>query len=147
MGLDMWMTRRPRQEDDVAYWRKANAIHQWLVDNVQWGEDDCDEYEITKQQLLELRGICLQIKTNTKLIDSEELVHDENGNERYWQIMDEKSRELAESLLPTQVGFFFGSVDYDEWYLQQIDETIKQIDKILDETDFSTQKIMYKSSW
>ena len=73
------------------------------------GEDDCDEYEITKQQLLELRGICLQIKTNTKLIDSEELVHDENGNERYWQIMDEKSRELAESLLPTQEVSFLGA--------------------------------------
>ena len=38
MGLDMWMTRRPREEDEVAYWRKANAIHQWLVDNVQWGK-------------------------------------------------------------------------------------------------------------
>lgn len=147
MGLDMWMTRRPREEEEVAYWRKANAIHQWLVDNVQYGKDDCDEYEITKQQLLELRGICLQIKTNTKLIDSEELVRDENGNERYWQIMDEKSRELAESLLPTQRGCFFGSTDYDAWYLYLIDETIEQIDKILDETDFSTQKIMYKSSW
>ena len=26
---------------NAAYWRKANAIHKWFVDNVQDGEDNC----------------------------------------------------------------------------------------------------------
>ncbi len=25
--------------EEVLYWRKANAIHQWFVENVQGGED------------------------------------------------------------------------------------------------------------
>lgn len=27
--------------EEVGYWRKANAIHGWFVDNVQKGNDDC----------------------------------------------------------------------------------------------------------
>ena len=30
--------------ESVGYWRKANHIHKWFVDNVQNGEDDCKEY-------------------------------------------------------------------------------------------------------
>jgi hypothetical protein len=26
---------------EAGYWRKANAIHRWFVDNVQDGNDDC----------------------------------------------------------------------------------------------------------
>ena len=26
------------------YWRKANQIHSWFVENVQNGEDNCNEY-------------------------------------------------------------------------------------------------------
>jgi hypothetical protein len=29
--------------EEVACWRKANAIHQWFVGNVQRGKDDCQE--------------------------------------------------------------------------------------------------------
>jgi hypothetical protein len=29
--------------EDVAYWRKANAIHKWFVDNCQDGVDECQE--------------------------------------------------------------------------------------------------------
>jgi hypothetical protein len=32
----------------VGCWRKANHIHRWFVENVQGGEDDCDEYEINR---------------------------------------------------------------------------------------------------
>ena len=35
----------------VAYWRKANAIHQWFVQHVQNGQDDCNEYHVTREQL------------------------------------------------------------------------------------------------
>ena len=28
-------------DEEVGYWRKANAIHKWFVDNVQDGNDDC----------------------------------------------------------------------------------------------------------
>ena len=107
--------------EEVAYWRKANAIHQWFVDNVQNGEDNCGTYrELTITDLMRLRNLAQK-------------VHDDP--------------DLAEDLLPTQHGFFFGSTEYDEWYMDKIDNTIEQIDRILETTDFNTEALYYSSSW
>jgi hypothetical protein len=104
----------------VAYWRKANAIHQWFVDNVQDGTDDCGEYGVTTEKLQELLALCEQI------------------------IADPKS---GEELLPTQGGFFFGSTEYDDYYMQDIRFTAERIKKILADTAFTRCDFYYQSSW
>ena len=43
---------------EVGYWRKANAIHNWFVTNVQDGKDDCEEYDVSREQLEQLRQQC-----------------------------------------------------------------------------------------
>lgn len=35
--------------------------------------------------------------------------------------------------LPTEEGFFFGSTEYDEYYVYQLDETIKQLSKVVED--------------
>ena len=40
MGLDMMLIY---EDNQIASWRKANAIHKWFVDNVQDGVDDCGD--------------------------------------------------------------------------------------------------------
>lgn len=105
-------------EEEVGYWRKANAIHQWFVDNVQDGVDECQESFVPVSKLQELLDICLYIK---------------------------KDNKLADELLPTQGGFFFGSTDYDEWYLQTIDQTIEILEKI--DLENTTDNFYYQSSW
>jgi hypothetical protein len=103
----------------VGYWRKANAIHQWFVDHCQNGEDDCREAYVSREQLTELRDLCQTI------IDFP---------------------DTAEEELPTSVGFFFGSQEYDEWYFQDLKLTVEIIDNVLakvpDGWDFA-----YGSSW
>jgi len=42
-----------------------------------------------------------------------------------------EDKSLAEKLLPTQEGFFFGSTDYDEWYLADLKSYIEQVDEII----------------
>lgn len=37
-----------------------------------------------------------------------------------------KDHSLAESLFPTQSGFFFGSTDYDKWYFNDLKDVRKQ---------------------
>ena len=106
--------------EKVGYWRKANAIHRWFVENVQNGEDDCGCYNVSKEQLEELLEICRSIKSGT---------------------------EDPKTLLPTQSGFFFGSTEYDEWYYEDIDSTIEILEKVLAETDFDNEVITYQSSW
>ena len=137
--------------EDIGYWRKANAIHKWFVDNVQNGEDDCDYYEVNKEQLEELLSICNLIKDKCKLVGGmiRNGQHLENGewvdNYEYGKVLDKP--EIADEYLPTQSGFFFGSTDYDEWYMQDIEDTIGILTKVLEETDFDTQIVAYCSSW
>lgn len=107
--------------ESIGYWRKANEIHGWFVENVQDGVDDCEFHnEVTKEDLEELRDVCQDV-------------------------LDDISR--AESLLPTRSGFFFGGTEYDEWYVDDLKRTIDIVNKALETTDFEKQMIFYVSSW
>ena len=58
MGLDMWLIKKKKSKGvKVAYWRKANAIHGWFVDNIQDGVDDQNEYYVSKEKLEELKKL------------------------------------------------------------------------------------------
>ena len=104
---------------EAAYWRKANAIHKWFVDNVQDGRDDCGTYYVDREKLRELRDTCQQV-------------------------LDDHS--LAENLLPTRDGFFFGGTEYGEYYYEDLKYTVEQIDKLLDDK-YKGFDFEYHSSW
>lgn len=104
----------------VAYWRKANAIHQWFVNHVQNGQDDCEEYHVTRDQLKSLMELCQQIVAEPK---------------------------KGKTLLPTASGFFFGGTDYDDWYIQDVNHTAERLDKLLNEPAFAKCDFYYQSSW
>jgi hypothetical protein len=119
-GLDDEPIRIDQLECSLAYWRKANAIHKWFVDNVQDGEDDCREYYVSVEQLMQLRDICKQI-------------------------LEDPTK--ASELLPPQAGFFFGGTDVDEWYLSSMQFTHDRINLILDSKEFDDWEVYYQSSW
>lgn len=106
-------------EATAIYWRKANAIHKWFVDNVQDGVDDCQERHVTQEQLAELRRVCREVAAD-------------------WS--------KAEDLLPTQGGFFFGSTEYGEWYQHDVKETADKLTRLL-ESDIDGIEFYYASSW
>ena len=151
-----WDTKHEYPHDmiseQVAYWRKANAIHKWFVDNIQDGEDDCCYHrEVTERDLEKLIGICKEI------LDTAVLTGDKNTNDCRYQngkeelnLQDDKyfiNVEVCKKLLPSESGFFFGSTDYDQWYVMDIKETYEVLKKVLKETDFETQMLFYVSSW
>lgn len=103
---------------EIGYWRKANHIHRWFVENIQKGNDDCGYYNVYKFDLLRLKEDCEKVLAD---------------------------RDLASEVLPTQAGFFFGSKVYDEWYYKLLEDTIKIIDRALQLSDQYT--IQYSSSW
>ena len=115
---------------EVGYWRKSNWIHKWFVDNVQGGEDNCEEYKVSKEQLLELRGICVEL-------------------------LKTKDTGLAQIKLPAQSGFFFGATSENDYkyfwqeYWQDLKDTIKIIDNalaFLDRYEYDAS-IYYRASW
>lgn len=134
MGLDMFLYERDHkagfveldgkthliclngEAKEIGYWRKANAIHKWFVKNVQKGEDDCRAYFVTTEQLEELLNLVNQVLADPT-----------------------KGKEL----LPTQSGFFFGSIEYDKEYIRDLEDTKKIIEKALQ----ANGGIYYRSSW
>lgn len=104
----------------VCYWRKANAIHYWFVENVQSGEDNCAEYLVSRDDLQQLRT---EIK----------------------QVLD--NRDKADEILPTTSGFFFGSTNYDEWYFGDLEHTLEFLNEALDTDRFSEYDFYYQASW
>lgn len=136
---------------EVGYWRKANAIHRWFVDNVQDGVDNCGSYEVSKEQLEELLNICTEVKSKCQMKQG----YVKNGsklNGGVWcPIMEEgeyiDNPEVAAELLPTQGGFFFGSTEYDQWYMEDINDTIDIITKVFETVDFDNEMVIYSASW
>ncbi len=55
--------------ESFGYWRKANQIHKWFVDNVQDGNDDCKTYYVSTEDLEKLLNICKEVKEKAKLVD------------------------------------------------------------------------------
>lgn len=136
----------------VGYWRKANHIHNWFVENVQDGEDDCDyHHEVTEAILEELLKTCKTVLKSCKLVDGEVSngYHFENGKMVPDMVQGKivEDPTIAMELLPTASGFFFGGTDYDEWYIRDIEDTIDIITDILQNTDFDTEMVYYVSSW
>jgi hypothetical protein len=137
--------------EEVGYWRKANAIHKWFVDNVQNEVDDCGYYEVSKEQLEELLDICIKVRDGSKIVKGW-IQNGETYKDGKWlPCMEEgeyiENPEVAEELLPTQGGFFFGSTSYDQWYMEDITDTIDILTKVLETTDFDREIISYHSSW
>jgi len=54
-------------------------------------------------------------------------------------------KDKAEDLLPTASGFFFGGTEYDEWYYEQINDTIQILEEGL--SDENADEFEYHSSW
>ena len=104
------------------YWRKANQIHRWFVDNVQGGNDDCGTYYVDDSALIDLKNICDHIITHPN---------------------------DAMKMLPPSSGFFFGSSGIDEWYMNNIVYTSKRISEILSLQKDNTMFVSfyYHSSW
>lgn len=110
---------------NVAYWRKANAIHEWFVKNVQDGEDDCKTYFVSREKLVELEELCRRV-------------------------VESGEPEVAAKLLPTASGFFFGGTDYDEYYFEQVDWTAKRLAELLTKLPdggLHGVDFYYNSSW
>lgn len=106
--------------EEVMYWRKANSIHAWFVENVQEGTDDCKEYWVGVEKLQELIDLC------SKVVETKDA-----------------------SLLPPQTGFFFGSQEVDDWYFIELADTIKTLTEDLEHHQNTNARgdYYYQSSW
>jgi len=105
---------------EAGYWRKANQIHAWFVDNCQNGVDNGDEVLVSESQLSDLlNDVC--------------------------DVLGKK--ELSSYKLPTRAGFFFGSTNYDRNYYSILRYTRKILKSVLRNATLSNWELHYESSW
>jgi hypothetical protein len=109
----------------VMYWRKANAIHQWFVDNFGNGVDECQQIGVPRDGLEALLNLCDIILGASEA----------NRN------------AIAEEHLPPQAGFFFGSTEIDEWYWKDLEETRDSLKRILANKSLADCDFTYQASW
>lgn len=143
-------------EEAVGYWRKANAIHKWFVDKCQDGVDDCKEYYVSSENLEDLLNTCKEIKEKV-IMKKGKVANGQRLTEDGWvDILEDgeyiSNPEICEELLPTEDGCFFGSTAYDEYYMNDIDYTIKLLEELLEEDKKLNEQDVwcdyyYQSSW
>lgn len=133
----------------LGYWRKANAIHKWFVDHTQNGEDRNGSSEVSREQLEELLALTKDVLAHCKLVDGEVCKRKTMKNEKWEKIMEPgkiiEDSSYAQEHLPTTSGFFFGSTDYDEGYVRDLEDTVKILTEALTMKDIDFFK--YSASW
>jgi len=102
----------------VAYWRKFNALHGYIVDNYADGEDTCQDIYLSYDDLCDILTLLKEVR-DTK--DS--------------------------SKLPPTAGLFFGSKNIDEYYWHDLEESINTFEDIISKEDSEEVDYIYNASW
>jgi len=124
MGLDMYFHKNSVKTNEIMYWRKANAIHRYFCKD--WdGEDNCVPIPVSIESILKLKNICDNILT----MRTEENF---DGLEDY-----------CKTELPSTVGFFFGSYEYDDWYFNDVQRTYDFLNELTNDEDWKNHEYFY----
>ncbi len=138
----------------VIYWRKANQIHKWFVENVQDGEDNCQESYVEREQLAQLATLCETVLASSKLVPgtvTNGFTSQGGGpfvpNLEEGQVIENPA--VAQEVLPNASGFFFGSQEYNQWYYQDLKHTAEKIRELLKLPDdiLGGWSFYYRASW
>jgi hypothetical protein len=139
-------------EVTVAYWRKANQIHHWFVQNVCEGKDEAGDHYVERVKLEALVALCNRVLESVETVEGDismgTTYHGDGRIEEHTKrgpVVAQKN--IAAELLPTQAGFFFGSTDYDEYYLADLKDTIAQLRAVLDNKALDRCEFYYHASW
>lgn len=104
MGLDIFFFRRNRSKEigaeEIAYFRKVNFLVRFF-DDKGFNTEEQIPLEITKEMCKELE-------------------------ERCRTVLEDITK--CKKLLPTMSGFFFGSTDYDNYYIHDVEEVLKELE-------------------
>lgn len=135
---------------EAGYWRKANHIHAWFVDNCGGGVDECQPMYVDVEQLQELREKCVEVLKTADVARGKVLTgySFKNGVKEpmYEDGLVVTNPEEVAKVLPTSEGFFFGSTEYDQWYLRDCEDTINIINRAL-RGSLDNCEFEYRASW
>lgn len=120
MGLDQYIYKVTEldftSKEEIAYFRKANSLQGYFEEKNHI--DNLEYHRISKE-------------------DAEDILS------RVTQVLNDIS--LAPKLFPSCGGFFYGSTDYDEWYIDDLKSIQEIFSKILEEWNDKECEFYYQS--
>ncbi len=142
----------------IGYWRKANAIHGWFVRELADGKDECQRIYVTRENLETLRAECLKgLSQKPEVLVpalSSTVAIDMGKTDPMTAIVDmmtvqahahEFNDETDTDPLRPIKGYFFGDTTKDEWYYEDLSETVRICDEALALPD--DWAFEYQASW
>lgn len=106
----------------IGYFRKFNALHNYIVETFADGVDECQDIFLYKEDVEKIR----------KVLD---------------EVLEAHTKEKAEELLPTKSGLFFGSTEYGDDYFEDVKDADDLMRMLLDDFDFDEYRLVYCASW
>ena len=160
LPYEIWKEMAEKQPEwkpieEIAYWRKANMVHgffmtckgYWVEGIGNEDDHDCGYKHIPISELERLLDTCKTIVDNGFNYNGKHLeLTAENLEEKDAEDCKPFDIELCEEYLPTERGFFYGSYDYDGWYLSDVVDTYEMLTKLKKDGEFSGD-IYYHPWW
>ena len=133
--------------EELMYWRKANQIHGWFCNNTSEITPDV-RYYVTKTDLEVLYETC---KTVLDILDKapkkiKQVVAGWKDGEQYMEDVEVYDNDVLQDILPPTQGFFFGSDTIDDYYKQDIIDTMNFLQQELSECQ-EDDEYEYYASW
>jgi len=133
--------------EELMYWRKANQIHGWFTQNTEELEQD-RKYYVTKTDLEVLLETCKKVlevlETSPK--STKQVVGGWKNGEEYMVDVEVFDNEVVSDILPPTPGFFFGGLEVDEYYKEDIVNTIRFLEDELPNCE-EGDEFEYYASW
>lgn len=104
---------------EVGYQRKANFVYAFFENSI---DEDTQVAVASKDEIEELLEKCNLV-------------------------LEKKSESISEETLPTQSGFFFGGIDYDDWYYDKVNDCKEICEIILRDVNFEEELVYVYFSW
>lgn len=105
---------------EVIHMESALMIHDWFVEQIQDGEDDCKQYYVDREKIKELLDICNRVIEN---------------------------RDLADELLPTRKAFYYENGRYNEAYFYDLERFVGMLNELDLEGEDLSFEYYYESAW
>ena len=135
--------------EEIMYWRKANQIHGWFCNNAEELVDNV-RYDVSRDHLEQLLSDCKKVLEilNTSTKSTKQVSGGWKGGEEFMVDVEvyDNVDEVMEILPPTQ-GFFFGSDTIDDYYKQDIENTIEVLATELADEIVVYSDYQYYASW
>jgi hypothetical protein len=128
----------------IAYWRKFNALHGWIVANCANGVDECQEIYLSNDSIKNLIEILKEVKEIILKAEKTAKVFEDFTGRQYEEITYNCEDEIN-FIFPPCAGFYFGSLEIDNSFLKDVEKSIEVFQNCLDEE--GSGEYIYQASW